>query len=396
MVDKKYPLNNLYYRLFLFLIELFLCMHVESETLSGYQFHSYGIHKEEEVTFLDDTLCVYKQTWDSGFFQGKLQHIDTFLYKIENEPEDIENCSAKKISIQKIGVLTTDVNKEYPISKQFYHTMDVVMPRTIFFADINSHLLFTGAPRRSTYHMFDTPLYNGEKTKLSDMYALVFDISRDTILMYDKQTICFASNHIKLFSQEIWTDHIQDFYSPTIRSKFFCLWGSYEYQRYCAVKRKILRPLLRKEDIKGSTFYYYRIDMFKKNSLQEESLHFLDDSCCIFQDQQQKTYCKYEIIDNLIVLKYLNNLQQYTTIADTLAYNNGFIFYAKIGSIHPADSAEVLEIKTFHKKKEGAVKGCANKWKIFDPKFEKLPYTYPEYQKFDSICYNTYIPINFP
>ena len=48
--------------------------------LTGSRFYSYGLYKNECLSFINDSICIYKQEWDADILKGSYQYVDTFIY----------------------------------------------------------------------------------------------------------------------------------------------------------------------------------------------------------------------------------------------------------------------------------------------------------------------------
>lgn len=355
-------------------------------------FCSFGIHKTEELTFLNDSICVYKQIWDSSVFDGMHNYIDTFLYSSCGYQYNM-GSRIEKFIIKTTSEDTSDKNYSVPIDEKYYKIMDIQIPRTVLFYDINTGSILSGELRRSRYNMWDMPRYTGKKSKLSMAYATLFNIAMDTIYLYDNHVLRFGFSNILLYSQAIMdnitfnSDSIGSLSKGLLEQERQC----YEYQMHCKQSDRAPLPRLDKTDLIGRYFYSY-----SQNHLQQSTtaqiLYFTEDSCYVNKNEQITSF-SYQLKNNLIVLKNFDNVTTENVVADTLAYNSGFIFYAKSHYIVESD-IYALSIRVFHEIKPSN-HPLPRHWRDkSNNRKHIMHYTYPEYKTFNQICLDTYIPIN--
>ena len=118
-----------------------LCM---GSNLVGTSFYSYGISKNEKITFVNDSICIYKQEWDSCVLVERPYHYaDTFLYYrcgiIDNEDYTIE-----KIVIKNNHLPLIQKPLAVPIDKVLYQQMYFDIPKVAMFFDISSRNIIIG------------------------------------------------------------------------------------------------------------------------------------------------------------------------------------------------------------------------------------------------------------
>ncbi len=360
-----------------------LCM---GSNLVGTSFYSYGISKNEKITFVNDSICIYKQEWDSCVLVERPYHYaDTFLYYrcgiIDNEDYTIE-----KIVIKNNHLPLIQKPLAVPIDKVLYQQMYFDIPKVAMFFDISSRNIIIGEMRRSRYYMWDMPSYRGKKNKIANAYAVLFNIDSDTLFIYDNKIVRFNSTNILLYSPESYKEDKGGVFSTLMAQEM----NSYEYQKYCYSNGFIESPFLSKDNLIGHRFYCSNMDD------KEESLFFINDSCCEFlQNNEHPATINYSIKNNLIILHIPDKSGSNCFIADTLAYNGGFIFYSKV--CHLEDQYTELQIRCFHERK-GIVKKSKHirRWVTTNEEQARhKSYDYPEYAFFNHICHNTYIPINW-
>lgn len=369
--------------MFLFL-SCFASIKCVGGTFVGTTFYSYGICKNEKMMFINDSICIYQQEWDSCVMVERPYHYaDTFLYYrcgiIDNEDYTIE-----KIVIKNNHLPLIQKPLAVPIDKVLYQQMYFGLPKVAKFFDISSKNIIIGEMRRSRYFMWDMPSYSGKKTKIANAYAVLFNIDTDTIFVYDNKIVRFNSTNILLYSPESLNEDKGGVYSTLITQER----NSYEYQKYCYSTGLIEYPHLSKDDLIGHCFYCSN----KKD--KEESLFFINDSCCKLSQNNNESpvTLKYTIKNNLIILRRsVKGLSNH--LADTLAYNSGFIFYSKVNCVE--EQYAELQIRCFHERKDSVKKSKRFWGTTYEAQARHRSYEYPEYALFNHICYNTYIPINW-
>lgn len=383
---KKSLVNKFKYsaRYLLLLFLTVINISVYAHLLSDVKFSSFGIHKTEELIFISDSICLYKQTWDSIFEKGPYQYTDTFLYHYYDTIEIYGGNRIERIVIKNINTSKLIKNPKRPINEDFHYIMDFSLPKYIPFWDVNESFILLGKMRRSQYNMWDIN-YPGKKTRLSTAYALLYTINNDTLNVYDNKVIYMNNNGVLLYASDSLESILRERIQSVTESSVITAINSYEYQRYCYHKKWMNLSLLNTDSLNGHTFSYIHLN--DNDSILKETLEFTKDDCIYKQDNDNKILYAYDIKDGLIILKNKDDIDVTSNKEniETLAYNDGFIFYAKL------DTNRVLNIKVFREDKEKPKLRRNKKWKIFNPQHK----TYPLFEKFDSICYETYIPINF-
>ena len=109
----------------------------------------------------------------------------------------------------------------------------------------------------------------------------------------------------------------------------------------------------------------------------------------LLQNNEHPATINYSIKNNLIILHIPDKSGSNCFIADTLAYNGGFIFYSKV--CHLEDQYTELQIRCFHERK-GIVKKSKHirRWVTTNEEQARhKSYDYPEYAFFNHICHNS-------
>lgn len=343
--------------------------------LTTLHFYSYGINKTEDFCFINDSMCVYIQKWGSCVPQEFQICVDTFYYQQYISPDTpLTNDSMMKFVIT--NRVSSHLPLKEPIDERLFQSLNFKIPRSIVYEDKYLNITVGAISRRCRYDVWDIPMGHYDKKLICNNYAVKFNIQSDTLILYDKQVLRFCSTEELLYTKECLQKNSISKYSYV--TNFFIAQEkmSYEYNRYLYFTGQYTIPTLNINDIIDKRFYYSSIYLN-----EEESLYFCDSSCCIYQSQKDSGTYSYEIKDNFIVLHKYSN--------DTLAYNNGFIFYAQF-----IDNKRGLEIKTFHER---------IKRKKYDrgKKLHRLSKSiinkelYLDYADFERICFDTYIPLNY-
>ena len=360
-----------------------------TQHLSGLQFRSFGMYKTEKLMFINDSLCVYKQKWDSVFPDNTYQYLDTFVYKYCDTIISVTTDRIERITIRNVNSSKSVSNQREPINEEFYNKINFGIPRSILFPDLNTKCFFTAPLRRSQYNMWDMPRYSGKKTKFALSEGLLYNIAYDTLYLYDSKVVSFSYSLNSLFASDTLEGLINDSNQFVTNQEIYTTLNSYEYQRYAYYKHRKNVNQLNLDSLIGRIFYYYEYDF--KDAVLKESLHFLNKKYCVCSqiDKNKTCTCRYEIKDNLIVLENPITIDSNQIKLDTLAYNQRFIFYAqnKVSS-----NSRIIDVKVFHEIVEQPLKRQNKGWLWVEKK--KRYYTFPEYEYFDKITFDTYIPIN--
>lgn len=368
-------------------ILLLTCPHICAGNLIGVNFYSSGIYKTESLTFLNDSMCVYEQTWEPNCFEGIHQYIDTFIYNHCGYAELYQE-NVEKIFIRLASSSDFHTPLKTPVDKRFYQMLDVQIPKTVLLTDIYTGLTVVGMHRRCRYNMWDIPSYPGKKSTLAEAYANLYNITTDTLWIYNNSVIRFNSTNTLLYSLEVLENAKEnDMEFPLTQGLLNQERTSYEYQRYCYVTGKKEVPVLDINDLSGHVFHYSYLN-------NEETLRFVNDSSGVYRQKDNEIQYSYKIDNNLIVIRYYDSILSRQYIIDTLAYNDGFIFYAKINFTKPDTSNRFIWIKAFQEREHDlSSPDDSQKRKISCGK-NKRKYCADVYKNFKSICFDTYIPIN--
>lgn len=274
---------------------------------------------KESLSFIDDTICIY--SW----------------YDILTNKEMADTCCWNYIPGNKISICKKNapLGTEHPISID-----SIEMERLDFIYDVCpkwyniSYEEFEKDPR------YKYPIYQKHYTSpyrmptFYEKYGMRFAAPCDTALIIGDSCLILNTMPASYFV----ADHKIMKTRRRVRSRsvrmqeeqlYPWLTNTYEYLNYRVNYGK--KATLLKDDILDVTFSY--IDEFGN----KESIKFINDSLCvnITSDTSSTSIpyvvredtCHYDIKNNLIAI----NFDTYEdTLYDTLAYQNGILFYSKI------------------------------------------------------------------
>ena len=278
---------------------------------------------EESLTFVNDSICVYKHARFSQKGQSYL-HIDT--------------CRWEYVGNHRLVLRNINYNVSFtPIDSNFKANMNFLYDICPKWYNIEDEEFYNYVAYRYPYFLNRKMSSVHAGITFYTMYAVPYTITCDTISVANGYCLGMAKNKIDNANPAFFlTDKkqknklIEDFQRWSIdytENHFFT--NTYEYRNYYTNCRKKVH--LDRYKLRGRLFTCL-VDSFSK-----ESVRFINDTTCIVssfsRDEVTSSYmpkfsdtCRYTIQNNLIAIDFSHNGWP----SDTLSYSNGILFYSKV------------------------------------------------------------------